>query len=850
MSDWREAFLAKGIDPPPEIDFDGTIKRFSTNGRPSDTAGWYVGYRGQVADYLSFGDWRSGAQGRWCSKKDKDISPVWREQMRQEKRRMEDLRAAALAKARAVAAEMAMDMLDRSMPAPEEHEYLARKHIPPDDLRVLRGEILLPIQIDGKLSSLQRIDEEGGKTFLPGGAVRGGYTTIGLNGHADTLLICEGYATGVSLRRMTGKPVVVAFSAGNLQLVARTMRERFPEARIVIAGDNDTQTKGNPGKAAATAAAKSIGGVVAIPEAGGDWNDAELADAQKATAAIMAAVIDRKAASMQRIDMSALLSEEPPPKNQSLIAGEWMPKGYITLLHGHGGLGKSSIASLLGIAACTATPWLGLDLALTEGINVLYLSCEDRSADILRRIYYQSAAAARQQQERLRHDPTPRKSWNQQLRELRETIAKRLHIICTHDISSVLWEPKQGLTEFGKYLRRYARDHEIGLVIFDGLADVYAGNENARTEAKQAINGLSSIIGEDGYGLLLGHESLQNIKESGTNPAGTTGWHNSVRARWGLSREKLTDDFGGTVDDPTGDCILTLHKAQYGQPGAQIRVSWSEADGCHTGINIAAPSPSERVRGYTDNDLDQLHDLVRACNRIGIDVPTQENRKEYGSRGAIRPALAKAGTVPSCFDKKPQALRPALRELEQAGKIQIILGPRSESSHRKPELWVSTEFLQERERAMDEESRKNESARNSHSENDSYSKQGDIHTFFRARKESSTKKMRVCAHISDGNDAAHLRNNEENEEVRATAHLRGKKSPVLLARNVLLPGVKYLNSDFAALRPDGMRPKEWEKIVAQWKLSGQTVQRKFPSTENEKGGWYVLLAGDQHAEEE
>ena len=43
--------------------------------------------------------------------------------------------------------------------------------------------------------------------------------------------------------------------------------------RIVIAGDDDTKTDGNPGRTQATLAAEAVGALAIFPPDGGDWND-------------------------------------------------------------------------------------------------------------------------------------------------------------------------------------------------------------------------------------------------------------------------------------------------------------------------------------------------------------------------------------------------------------------------------------------------------------------------------------------------------------------------------------------------------------------------------------------------
>lgn len=109
---------------------------------------------------------------------------------------------------------------------------------------------------------MQFIGEDGAKRFLSGGRIAGCYCPIGRP--QDSLLICEGYATGATLYAATGRAVAVCFSAGNLQPVARALRMKFPRLRLIVCADNDL-TPGNPGLTHATQAARAVGGFVAVP---------------------------------------------------------------------------------------------------------------------------------------------------------------------------------------------------------------------------------------------------------------------------------------------------------------------------------------------------------------------------------------------------------------------------------------------------------------------------------------------------------------------------------------------------------------------------------------------------------
>jgi putative DNA primase/helicase len=156
------------------------------------------------------------------------------------------------------------------------HAYLKYKHVP--SCRGLHvtddGTLLVPMfDGNGKLWSIQRIYQDGElfhKRFLAGGKVSGMFFTIQ---GSDTIGICEGLATGLSIRKETGHTIYVAFSAGNLKAVSKAVRTRHPHARVIFFADNDLKTEGNPGVKKADEAARAIHADLAIPPINGDWND-------------------------------------------------------------------------------------------------------------------------------------------------------------------------------------------------------------------------------------------------------------------------------------------------------------------------------------------------------------------------------------------------------------------------------------------------------------------------------------------------------------------------------------------------------------------------------------------------
>ena len=139
-------------------------------------------------------------------------------------------------------------------PASLAHPYLAAKGI--TDPAVLGGirqseyqgvlNLQSPIYRGGTLYNLQSISPDGGKHFLKDGLKSGGYTVVG--DAADTargIVVAEGFATAASIHQATGKPVVVAFDAGNMVTVSETLAKNLPpDIPVTIAVDNDASGTG------------------------------------------------------------------------------------------------------------------------------------------------------------------------------------------------------------------------------------------------------------------------------------------------------------------------------------------------------------------------------------------------------------------------------------------------------------------------------------------------------------------------------------------------------------------------------------------------------------------------------
>ncbi|MEJ8846380.1 toprim domain-containing protein [Variovorax rhizosphaerae] len=198
-------------------------------------------------------------------REDRELTPAERKAFA---RRMDALRHQHDAEQRERQAQSAAASAIRwaSAHAVDSHPYLTAKGVRAHGIRIEAGHTLLvPVRdAGGHLHSLQGIAPDGSKRFMPSGRTKGCYHAIGRP--ADRLVICEGYATGATIYEDAGQAVAVAFNSGNLLHVAKALRAKFPSITLVIAADDDWKTEGNPGMAAATEAARTVGGLLAVPD--------------------------------------------------------------------------------------------------------------------------------------------------------------------------------------------------------------------------------------------------------------------------------------------------------------------------------------------------------------------------------------------------------------------------------------------------------------------------------------------------------------------------------------------------------------------------------------------------------
>lgn len=246
---------------------------------------------------------------------------------------------------------------------------------------------------------------------------------------------------------------------------------------------------------------------------------------------------------------------EVPDIVEGLVADE-----EVTLLGGHGGIGKSFLAMQLACAVATGREVLYHD---TRRCRVLYYSAEDGSKRLTRRL-----------RTLVEHE-----GFDAQL--LRQNL-------CVLDASEV--EPLYGETvkqEEGKRatfvkllgpradfrnLQKMVEKFGADLVVIDGASDTFDGNEIARREVRAFVKMLRQVHPARPVAVLLNvHIDRSSARGFNTNDdgyAGSAAWHNSCRRRLFLQQEvrREFDEDTRQVTMVPADIVLRVMKNQDGPP--------------------------------------------------------------------------------------------------------------------------------------------------------------------------------------------------------------------------------------------------------------------------------------------
>jgi putative DNA primase/helicase len=561
--DFAAAIAAAGLGSP-EIIPDGEIHRFHVEGDASGTKNGWFSLHLDGCPTGAYGTWKANETLIWCAVPRAEQTPEQRASVRATIERAKAQRQTEEAAKHADGARRAGVIWDRAKPADLTHPYLLAKGIKAHGIRQDGSALVVPVMVDGALSSLQSVLQDGTKRFLAGGRMAGGCYLLDDATNRSEVLIAEGFATGATLHEQIGAKVYVAFTAGNLTAVAQYVRELHPDETIILCADHDQWTEGNPGLTAARAAAAQIGAKLLIPDFTGldltskstDFNDL-VRLAGGLPAGLLEGAVDPQPGGLpppqpddpgpsdyppgpdvgdpapatehppsrlRRCDLSKL--HEAELRAPTFVIEPLIPRGYLTLFGGHGGSGKSVLALVLAAHVACGRSWAGL--SITTG-RVLFVSFEDGEDLVL---------------------------WR--LRRIAEEYAlnfgdieRGLTVIDATSAAAIMFEVAEGgvkkvlPTADGEELHALILADQYDLVVIDNASDAFDGDENHRRQVRTFVHYVgASVRPHNGAVLLLAHidKNAARYGSAKNSYSGSTGWHNSARSRLALTDDELRQE--------------------------------------------------------------------------------------------------------------------------------------------------------------------------------------------------------------------------------------------------------------------------------------------------------------------
>jgi putative DNA primase/helicase len=248
---------------------DRAIHRFDDpEKRPGNKNCWL--YMDETGTYGRYGNWGTDERYEWYLDDFEAISDEEQARIHEKVEAAKQQRVQDCVKGHDITAKKAAELFNSAEPADSTNPYLQKKLIPPANARQFDNKLLIPLHnIDGDIRTIQWIWPSGKKRFMKDGEINGNFALIGADElpTEDSLIVCEGWATGVTLHLEHGWPVAAAMNAGNLDKVCKVLLEKLPDTvTLIIAADDDRRTEGNPGLTKALAVGDAIGAEVIRPE--------------------------------------------------------------------------------------------------------------------------------------------------------------------------------------------------------------------------------------------------------------------------------------------------------------------------------------------------------------------------------------------------------------------------------------------------------------------------------------------------------------------------------------------------------------------------------------------------------
>lgn len=334
---------------------------------------------------------------------------------------------------------------------------------------------------------------------------------------------------------------------------------------------------------------------------------------------------------IRKLDPITLQGVSPKPRRW--IVENLIPVGAVTLLTGHGGLGKSLLGLQLQVACSLGRPWIGRPV---QQVKSWGFYAEDDSDELHRRL-----------DAILRHYGAD--AGDLELMMCSPMAGEN----CLLASANFRNEPLQPTPLWGELVRE-VRDFGSQLVIVDPVADMFGGDENVRHHARGFIQMLARLARDiDGAVLLCAHPSAAGLA-TGSGISGSTAWHNSVRSRLYLRRPEGQED--GQLDD--GGRVLKTAKANYASADSVIDLEWRD------GVFVPPEEPTGTFAGIANRTTERrvLEGLQRLAER---GVRPSPNRQAGNS------ATKEVMNVACCRGLKRHEVEKAIDALFETGLITV-----------------------------------------------------------------------------------------------------------------------------------------------------------------------------------
>jgi AAA domain len=266
---------------------------------------------------------------------------------------------------------------------------------------------------------------------------------------------------------------------------------------------------------------------------------------------------------LKRLKVADVLANPPPPPEYA-----WeglVPTGHVTLMSAHGGVGKSTIALMLCVAAALNRPLFGIP---TKAGKALFVSLEDAQGVVGHRLAWIT------------------QEWNLKPADF----DGRLAIVDGTDYPELFSASSRSeagdTTGTFEELVKLVEVESFDLIVIDNASDAFDGDEIQRRQVRAFMRTLTRLAKHNTCAiLLLAHvdkgTSRPHGRENDEGYSGSTAWHNSSRSRLFLRRNE-------------GEMLELVHqKNNLGRRCEPLKLIWPEG-----GLPVDA-----RPEGPFDNQI-------------------------------------------------------------------------------------------------------------------------------------------------------------------------------------------------------------------------------------------------------